>query len=174
MPDIRTTGLTIYWHPNKQAFDFAALIYNAGLPLTGWPINVTLGATFVSEYIGELPSGIDYQFTTAQVPVTVPANVTLNTGETYRTAYFAGIPFLPIPGENYNYVHFQVILADLDGVTLNTYEVPPAPPVPLTPEGYEVDQKIPVADWWKLQPAHIPGIRPPEGPVLGRPTTNHP
>jgi hypothetical protein len=174
MLNLSPTGVTIYWHPSEQAFDFAALIHNAGEPFSG-QIDITLGATFVSEYIGELPGGVDAQFSTGQVNVTVPAGVTLNTGETYRSSYFIDIPFLPMPGEDYNYAWFQVFV----DYELNIFEkvhsvlqTPPAPPVPLPPPGYAY-QGAPLQDWWKLQP-HFSGVRPEPGPVLGRITSAHP
>lgn len=173
LPTLSATGLTIYWHPNKTAFDFAALVQNdSGGPVSG-PVDVTLGVNYLSGWDGILGSDdFDPFFITGQVDVTVPAGVTLNTGETYRTPYFVDIPFVAMPGEDYGYFAFTVYVV-YDGQTVSNFYAPPAPPVPPTPEWYWYNSGTAQEDWWKMQP-HFSGRRPESGPVFVPPKTFHP
>jgi hypothetical protein len=173
MPNISATGATIYWHPNKEAFDVAALIHNAGEPASG-PIDITINVTYVSGYDGILGSDdVDAEFSYSQVTVTLPAGVTLDSGETYRSSYYVDIPFVAMPFEDYNYAAIGVDL-DADGHSLGTFQVAPSTTqVPLPPPGYyETPGAPPAKYWWKLQP-HYSGMRPPQGPVIGLPTKAH-
>lgn len=95
LPDLSAKDFTIRWHTDKKAFDFAVLVHNDGAPVSG-PFKITLGITYVSDY-SQSPPLTD----TAEITVTVPAGLTLQTGDTYTSEYFLNIPFVVAPGSSF-------------------------------------------------------------------------
>ncbi len=91
LPDLSAAGVTIQWHADKKAFDFAILIHCEGAPVIG-PFVTAVSVTYY-DYSQDPPLQVN-----RVQNFTFPNSIWMVPGDTRPSEYFKNVPYLVRPG----------------------------------------------------------------------------
>lgn len=93
LPDLSAADVTIQWHADKKAFDFAILIHCEGAPVSG-PFVTAVSVTY-EDYSQNPPLEVNRNDN-----LSFPSYIWMVPGDTRPSEYFKDVPYLVRPGSS--------------------------------------------------------------------------